>query len=319
MKSIHTLLVLSLVSLQAMAQVTSADIIMRDPSLTVKDSLNARAAHKNVKQMKGFLNEYGGETELKRVSYFSKGRLVTEYFPGSFFLRLHYSYSGDTSIVRKLMPDPSPYGGGDILQLEKYNSKGQLLLYCTENIGSADDTMKLPEQCQFYEYENGLLVTLVYGDDKERTTYDKQGNFIKVKSKVKNETYRRVYEGDKLAESYYAADKEPEKLFESLKFNADGLLAESTYYNSYSNSTYKYAYDAAKRLIVKTGDCGVVKYTYTATGHLLKEEQTGCADYPATYVTDYKYNEKGLLISIAKKASDRAEADTETFTYTYWE
>ena len=69
---------------------------------------------------------------------------------------------------------------------------------------------------------------------------------------------------------------------------------------------------------MKTSDCGEVKFTYNSAGRLLKEEQTGCALYPATYVRDYKYNDKGLLISIVKKASDRDEADTETFTYTYW-
>lgn len=81
MKTLKSFLFLFIVSLQTMAQVTSADLIVRDPALTVKDSINAWASHKNVKQMKGFVNQYGGETELKRSSNFSKaGKLEAEYF-----------------------------------------------------------------------------------------------------------------------------------------------------------------------------------------------------------------------------------------------
>ncbi|MEI8047187.1 MAG: hypothetical protein WCI92_07395 [Bacteroidota bacterium] len=318
MKLIKTLLFLSILSVQGMAQVTSADIFVREPSLTAKDSLNAWASHKNVKQMNGFGDDFG-EMELKRISNFSKGgKLESEFWPGSFFLSVYYTYSGDTTIIRQLMPDPSPYGGGDILNLEKKNSKGQTLAYYSEGLASVNDSMKTPEDGRIFLFENGLPVTTVYSSgEKEKTTYDSHGNVTKIKTKEKTETYRRVYVGDKLSESYYAVDNEKEKLFESFKFNAEGLLAESTLYGDYG-STKKYTYDAVKRLITETAECGTTKYTYNAGNRLVKEERSGCAAYPATYVTDYKYNEKGLLVSIVQKDSDEAKPRTETFSYTYW-
>jgi hypothetical protein len=318
MKSIKILSVLLLFCAHAMAQISSLNLFVHLPSAIVQDSLNNRASEKQVKELKRYSNVYGTDALSRWCSFNKAGKVEREYiYVNNRVVKHYYTYSGDTTLIRTLLPDLSyKGGGGTILTLEKRNSKGQTLSFYKEKLKNEQDTLKTPEEGGSYVYKNGLPVTtLTYSLDEEDITYDSYGYVTRIQSKEKNETYRRVYESNRLRESYYSRDNEPEVFLERFKFNADGTLSEFTINEWGDTLTFSYTYDEAKRILLETTDCATIKYTYNNEGVLIKEEAKGCE----AYVTDYVYNDRGLPISIVKKESYAAEPVTETFTYTYWE
>ena len=313
MKFIKSLSVLLVFCAQAMAQDNSYKLFVRLPSSIVNDSLCSWAAEKKVKELKRYSNAYGTDALTRWYSFNNEGKIEREYiYVNNRSVRYYYTYSGDTTLIRALHPNS---GGGTILTLVKQNSKGQTLAFYKEKLKNEQDTLKTPEEGGSYVYKNGLPVTTIsFSLDEEHITYDSYGYVTRIKSNEKNETYRRVYEGNRLRESYYSRNNEPEVFLERFKFNADGTVAELTLNEWGDTLNISYTYDEAKRILQETADCTATKYFYNSQGLLIKEEAKGCEEY----VTDYVYNNLGLPISIVRKENNNPQIYTDRFTYTYW-
>ena len=209
MKFIKSLSVLLVFCAQAMAQDNSYKLFVRLPSSIVNDSLSSWAAEKKVKELKRYSNAYGTDALTRWYSFNNEGKIEREYiYVNNRSVRYYYTYSGDTTLIRALHPNS---GGGTILTLVKQNSKGQTLAFYKEKLKNEQDTLKTPEEGGSYVYKNGLPVTTIsFSLDEEHITYDSYGYVTRIKSNEKNETYRRVYEGNRLRESYYSRNNEPE-------------------------------------------------------------------------------------------------------------
>lgn len=315
-KKIVTTSVLLLIVLAAFAQETYT---VASPDITLRDNISAAAGKKKVKALKSFILEEG-KPILKSVTTFDKtGKLISDRLFGNFKRIDRYSYSGDTTIVRSVYDDVSPYGGEAVNSMSKFDSSGKILSGYSGEYYLWADSMKPLTLSSTYTYENGLLTSTKFTDGEEYIRkYDNHGGLIETRDQNNVQYYRRVYDGDRLKETYYrmlAEHADPERLVEKLEYHENGLVSSHESHQDELTFTYRYTYDTAKRLLSETGDCTTTKYTYDVGGRLMKRDFVGCDQ--STESTTYGYNTRGLLISSITKRGGKIE-ETITYTYTYW-
>ncbi len=318
-KTFTTLVCLIIFSVANFAQVTAYHLLPK-PADRVLDNLNKMCSANHVKTMKHFIIE-NGKTELNSISTFTfDGKLQSERNVGYFKKSVYYTYSGDTTIKRTFEPDRSTYGH-DLLNVtvEKFGPSGNILAAYSNSYSSESDSMKMPPLSKMYNYRDGLLVTTVFADGStEYTAHDNHRQLLEVIHEKKVEAYRRIYQGDKISESYYSKNREPERMIEKFTYNDKGLLIN---YVSFSKSgakfNYKFEYDSDNRVISEVDNCTTEKYTYNSKGYLLKDETITCSQSIVTF--DYSYDNLGLLTSIVQGRAGISEVLKETFVCTFWQ
>jgi len=315
-KGIITISILLFVVLAASAQEV---FYRKSPEIVLRDNLNKEAGLKKVKAFKSYILE-NGKPVLNSVATFDKtGKIIRDRLFGSYEQIDRYSYSGDTTIVRSVYTDSSPYGGEAVNSMSKFDSSGKILSGYSGEYYLWADSMQPLTLSSTYTYENGLLTSTKFTDGEESIRkYDSHGELIQSVDQNNVQNYRRVYDGNHLKETYYrllAEHSDPERLVEKIEYNEIGLVSTHESHQGEQTFTYHYTYDAGKRLLSETGDCTKTKYTYDVGGHLSKKEFTGCDK--TIYISTYSYNAKGLLISSVNKANGKVE-ETMTYSYTYW-
>ena len=300
------------------AQSTSWNILPR-PSDGLLLNRNIACRAQKVRTREDYMRTKG-KPVLKMITTFnSDGRLISERKTGYYKQSVYYTYSGDTTIKRTIEPDNSPNGNGLIhVSVEKINAAGQILLFYEKIYYHMSDSMRMPGISRAYNYSDDLLVSVIQADTlSEYSINDSHGQLIEVKSMNKVEEYRRVYDQNKLIESYYSKGNDPETLIEKLYYYKDGSLSKyETWDKGSVKFTHSFEYDESGRVITEKDNCSIEKYTYNTDGHLIKDETLTCSKSVTSIV--YSYNERGLLYSTVKSRTGISFDDIETSTYSYW-
>ncbi len=316
--SLLIFILVHLFNLTLFAQSTSWFMLPK-PSGRITDGLNQQCSIRKVKTRKNISFEKGKPVVNSITTFGRDGRIMSEKKNGYYKNSMYYSYSGDTTVIRTIKPDRSPYGNDVVkVTVEKFDNAGKILLAYENTYSHWSDSSKMPALNRTYHYVDGLLVSVIYADGTAQyIANDSRERVIEVKSKEKTEGYRRVYDKDKLIESYYSKNGEPENIIEKLFYDGKGLLSKyETYDKGAVKFTYSFAYDESQKVLMETDNCSTEKYTYNAQGELVEDETLTCSKSLTTIM--YAYNFRGLLSSIAKSRSGVSKSETESFEYTYW-
>ena len=332
MKTLLLLLPCLFFSFAVSAQTETTDFI-QEPAISATeeyDSIWARAAGKKVKTVAYHDNDSDKDSlQLVAFASFSNtGKLMYTNFPfKTEFKRSHYTYYSDGYKVLTVKGDEERIADGYKVKIIEatFDLKGHPLTYGEASSNFDADTLVAEGGSGWIIQMKGDLPAEKYDsktDETEYYTYDSHGYITEIKRArdFDTELYRRIYDGDKLIESYFMRGGHggDHKLFEKFEYNNQGLVSKSIsdITPTYEGLVTSYDYNDAGQLIKSVNKYGTKLFTYDSAGRLIKAEKPFMEN---VRITNYSYNAQGLLI-LAEEASLAKPENIfrQTYTYTYW-
>lgn len=177
-------------------------------------------------------------------------------------------------------------------------------------------------------YKNGKLVSMIYTtengkeDNKYEYAYNADGSYkiTETDGSFGMKSYEWYNTKNKIIKS-----QSPDGNTITYKYDAKNRLinVSSDGKNEGIKIKRQHFYDGKGQLIKTNNeqdrDKTIIVYTYDTKGKLIKESETGSwLEEPVTIVTEYQYNDKGLLEKMVEKRKPKSEEESlTTVVYEY--